>query len=134
MGTLNRVTLCGFLGRNPDTKHLENGMTVTKFTLATTDAAGGGKTVTTWHQCVAFSKVADVAGKYLKKGDLTLVEGRISIRQYDDKDGNKRTSFEVLVNSLVLLGGQRKNDEPAPEEQKPEQKWTQPEEDDDIPF
>jgi single-strand DNA-binding protein len=108
MNTLkNRVTLIGNLGQDPDTKTTETGKKVTHFTLATDDSyknAEGQKVgETTWHNIVAWNGLAEIAGKYLKKGNQVAVEGRLVYRTYDDKNGLTRYITEIVLNDLLLL-------------------------------
>ena len=108
MNTLkNRVTLIGNLGHDPDTKTTETGKKVSHFTLATDDSyknAEGQKVgETTWHNIVAWNGLADIASKFLKKGNQVAVEGRIVYRTYDDKKGVTRYITEIVLNDLLLL-------------------------------
>jgi single-strand DNA-binding protein len=103
----NRVTLIGNLGMDPDTKTTDSGKKVTHFTLATDDsyknAEGQKIKETTWHNIVAWNGLADIAGKYLKKGKEVAVEGRIVYRTYEDKKGVTKNSTEIVLNDLLLL-------------------------------
>ena len=108
MNTLrNRVQLIGNLGQDPETKTLESGKKVTKFTLATNDdyKNGEGQKVneTTWHNIVAWNGLADIAGKYLKKGHQVAVEGRIVYRNYEDKKGITKYVTEIVLNEMMML-------------------------------
>jgi single-strand DNA-binding protein len=103
----NRVTLIGNLGQDPDIKTTETGKKVTHFTLATKDGyknADGQKiSETTWHNIVAWNGLADIAGKYLKKGREVAVEGRIVYKTYEDKKGATKNITEIVLNDLILL-------------------------------
>jgi single-strand DNA-binding protein len=103
----NRVTLIGNLGQDPETKTTETGKKVTHFTLATKDgyknADGQKVSETTWHNIVAWNGLADIAGKYLKKGKEVAVEGRIVYRNYEDKKGATKYITEIVLNDLILL-------------------------------
>jgi single-strand DNA-binding protein len=103
----NRATLIGNLGHDPETKTIENGQKVTHFTLATKDsyknADGQRVSETTWHNIVAWNGLADVAGKFLKKGKEVAVEGRIVYRSYEDKKGVTKYITEIVLSDLVLL-------------------------------
>jgi single-strand DNA-binding protein len=108
MNTLkNRVQLIGNLGQDPETKTLESGKKVVKFTLATSESFknGEGQKVneTTWHNVVAWNGIADVAGKFLKKGGQVCVEGRIVYRSYEDKNGVTKYITEIVANELLML-------------------------------
>jgi single-strand DNA-binding protein len=103
----NRVTLIGNLGQDPETKTTETGKKVTRFTLATDDGyknSDGQKiSETTWHNIVAWNGLADIAGKYLKKGKQVAVEGRIVYRTFEDKKGVTKNITEIVLNDLMLL-------------------------------
>lgn len=103
----NRVTLIGNLGQDPETKTTETGKKFTHFTLATKDgyknADGQKVSETTWHNIVAWNGIAEIAGKYLKKGKEVAVEGRIVYRTYEDKAGVTKYITEIVLNDLILL-------------------------------
>jgi single-strand DNA-binding protein len=103
----NRVTLIGNLGHDPETKNIEGGKKVVHFTLATKDgfknAEGQRVNETTWHNIVAWNGLADVAGKFLKKGNEVAVEGRIVYRSYEDKKGATKYITEIVLSDLELL-------------------------------
>jgi single-strand DNA-binding protein len=108
MNTLkNRVQLIGNLGQDPETKTLEKGKKVVKFTLATNDSYknGEGQKIdeTTWHNVVAWNGLADIAGKFLKKGHQVAIEGRITYRTYEDKNGVTKYFTEIVANELLML-------------------------------
>ena len=103
----NSVNLIGNLGKDPEVKEVSNGNKVAKFSLATSDnyknKNGEKVTDTQWHNLVIWGKLADVAEKYLKKGNQIAVEGKINNREYDDKDGIHRYFTEIVVNDMVML-------------------------------
>jgi single-strand DNA-binding protein len=103
----NRVSLIGNLGKDPETKTTENGKKFTHFTLATNDGyknnEGEKVNETTWHNIVAWNGLADIAGKYLKKGREVAVEGRIVYRTYEDKKGITKYITEIVLTDLLLL-------------------------------
>lgn len=103
----NRVTLIGNLGQDPEIKTTETGKKVTNFTLATDDgyknSDGQKVSETTWHNIVAWNGLAEIAGKYLKKGHQVAVEGRIVYRTYEDKKGATKYITEIVLNDLILL-------------------------------
>ena len=109
----NRVTLIGNLGQDPETKTTESGKKVTHFTLATDDgyknAEGQKISETTWHNIVAWNGLAEVAGKYLKKGRQVAVEGRIVYRSYEDKKGIAKNITEIVLNDLILFRSGKEN-------------------------
>ena len=113
--SLNKVTLIGNLGNDPEVRSTTGGNRVATFSLATSrswnDASGAKQEKTEWHRCVVWntksSQLADIVEKYVKKGDKLYVEGRIEYRQWQDKDGQTRYSTEINVRELIMLGGGR---------------------------
>jgi single-strand DNA-binding protein len=109
----NRVNLIGNLGQDPEIKSLENGKKLTRFTLATSEEFknGDGQKVkeTTWHNIVAWNGIADVAGRYLKKGGQVAVEGRIVYRTYEDKNGATKYITEIVINEMLMLRSPKEN-------------------------
>ena len=104
----NKVQLIGHLGNAPEVKTTESGKKLARFSVATNEsyrnAKGEKVTETTWHNLVAWGKVADIAEKYLNKGAEVAIEGKLINRSYSDKDGNKKYITEVQVNELLMLG------------------------------
>ena len=104
---VNRVQLIGSLGQDPEAKKLDGGKNLTKVSLATNEtyrnAQGEKVTETTWHNVVAWGKTAEILDKYAKKGDRIMIDGKISNRNYEDKDGTKRYFTEVVANEILLL-------------------------------
>ena len=102
----NRVQLIGHVGQDPEIKQLENGR-VANFTIATNDsytnAKGEKVEQTEWHRVSAWGKTVEIIEQLLKKGSHVAIEGKLTHRSYDDKDGNKRYITEVVANELVLL-------------------------------
>lgn len=109
MGSLNKVLLIGYLGKDAELRYTPAGAAVATFSLATTetwtDKAGQRQERTEWHRCVLWGKAAESLGEYLAKGKQIYVEGRIQTRKWEDKDGNPRYTTEVRVDRVVLLGG-----------------------------
>lgn len=107
MRGVNRVMLIGNLGRDPDVQHLEGNIAVAKFPLATTetfkDRAGKLISQTEWHTVVLWRGLAELAQKYLHKGSLVYIEGRLRTRSWEDKDGNKKFATEVVGDNLIML-------------------------------
>ncbi len=116
MASVNKVILIGNLGKDPEVKSLESGKKVASFSIATTEKYKD-KEETTWHNVVLWEKLAEIAGTYLKKGSQVYIEGRISNRSYDDKDGVKKYISEIIGSSLTMLGskptGSGTSDAPA---------------------
>jgi single-strand DNA-binding protein len=107
MRGLNKVTLIGNLGKEPEVQTLEGGIAVAKFSLATTesykDDKGALHSETEWHNVVLWRGLADLAGKYLRKGSHIYLEGKMKTRSYEDKDGNKKYVTEIIAESFIML-------------------------------
>lgn len=113
MRGVNRVMLIGNLGRDPDLQYLEGNIAVAKFPLATTetfkDKNGNLVSQTEWHTVVLWRGLAELAQKYLHKGSLVFIEGRLRTRNWEDKDKNKRFSTEIVGDNLVMLDKRKDN-------------------------
>ena len=109
----NRVVLIGHLGSSPESKTLESGKSLTRFSLATTDYykiyLGENIRENNWNNLVAWVKVAESASKFLDKGKEVAVEGKLVSRNYSDKEGIKRYITEIVVNDLLLIGSRSKD-------------------------
>jgi single-strand DNA-binding protein len=107
MAGLNKVMLIGNLGKDPEVKTLDNGAKIATFPLATSenykDKDGNRQTRTEWHNLVLWRGLADIAENYLHKGSQVFVEGRLSTRKWEDKEGHTRYTTEVIGDNLVLL-------------------------------
>lgn len=106
--TYNRVILVGRVGRDPDKRSTPSGTLVAQFSLATSTFTKDKETKdrkqnTVWHKIVTFGKLADFVGKYITKGRLLLVEGRIQTRDWTGKDNQKRTSYEIWADQILFL-------------------------------
>lgn len=127
---VNKVTLLGNVGGDPETRYMPNGNAVTNITLATSDSwkdkqTGQQQERTEWHRVVFFGKVAEIAGEYLRKGSQCYLEGRLQTREWE-KDGVKRYTTEIVVDmggTLQLLGG--KSDGQQSQQSQPRQQQTQ---------
>src|SRR5271165_1904219 len=113
---VNKVILLGNLGKDPEIKSTPSGMNIATFSLATTERAkdkeGNWQDRTEWHNIKAFGRTAEVVGQYLKKGRTVYIEGRLHNDSWDDKEtGQKKYKTEIIVNELVLVGGQREGGE-----------------------
>ena len=110
-GGINKVILIGNLGNDPEMRHTPSGAGVCEFRLATneawTDKQGQRQERTEWHRVVVWGKKAEVCSKYLSKGRQVYVEGRLRTRSWEDKEGNKRYTTEVIANDVQFLGGGR---------------------------
>jgi single-strand DNA-binding protein len=110
MSTLrNKVQLIGHIGNEPEMINLESGKKLVKFSLATNETykntEGEKVTNTDWHNIVAWNKTAEIIEKYLHKGSEVMVQGKLTSRSYETKEGEKRYITEVVCNELVMLGG-----------------------------
>ena len=140
--SVNKVILVGRLGRDPETRYTSSGQAVCNFTLATDevfrDRSGERQKRTEWHRVVLWSKLAEIAQQYLRKGSLVYLEGRIQTRQWDDRDGNKRTTVEIVANIMRMLGPRAEAAAAGAEAEPPvvaEEPAPAPEiSDEDIPF
>jgi single-strand DNA-binding protein len=108
MASINKVILVGRLGKDPEIRSVPSGTSVAKFTLATdekfTDRSGEKQERTEWHNIVAWGKLAEICGQYLKKGKLIYIEGSIRTDSWDDKEsGQKRYRTEIIANSMQML-------------------------------
>ena len=107
--SVNRVILVGRLGKDPETRYTSGGQAVCHFSMATDetykDRAGERQKRTEWHRIVVWAKQAEIAHQYLHKGSLIYLEGRIQTRQWDDREGQKRTTFEIVATNFRMLGG-----------------------------
>jgi single-strand DNA-binding protein len=107
--SVNKVILVGRLGRDPETRYTGGGQAVANFSIATDetykDKNGERQKRTEWHKIVVWGKQAEIAQQYLKKGSLIFIEGRIQSREWQDKEGQKRTSFEIVASNFRMLGG-----------------------------
>jgi len=117
---LNRVTLIGNLGADPELKYTQSGQGVLRLRLATTESyvnrANERQQRTDWHTVIVWGKRGEALNNILSKGRNICVEGRIQYRQWDDKDGNKRNSTEIVAQNIVLLGSGRGRDSSGPGE------------------
>ena len=107
--SVNKVILVGRLGRDPETRFTGGGQAVANFSVATDetykDKNGERQKRTEWHKIVVWGKQAEIAQQYLKKGSLIFIEGRIQSREWQDKENQKRTSFEIVATNFRMLGG-----------------------------
>ena len=108
MAGINKAILVGNLGSDPEMRYTPGGTAVANFSLATSEVRknkeGVKETKTEWHKIVAFSRLAEICGEYLSKGKQIYVEGRIQNRTWDDRDGNKRNTSEIVINVMQMLG------------------------------
>lgn len=142
--------LIGNVGKDPEVRHLDSGVSTASFTLATTerfkDRSGEMKEQTEWHNIVCWRSLADIVEKYIKKGSQLYIEGKIRTRSYNDKEGNTKYMTEIIADSLQMLGRKGDSDNqssytpkqsPTPQSQKStlnEVSSNNDEDEDDLPF
>jgi single-strand DNA-binding protein len=128
---LNKVMIIGNLGRDPEMRYTPSGRPVTTFSVATSrtwNTSEGEKRVETeWFNVVVWSSLAEICKQYLAKGQQVYIEGRLQTRQWDDVDGNKHTSVEVVASEMIILGDRRDSNESNSSE-------TETAEEDEFPF
>ncbi|MFI3137510.1 MAG: single-stranded DNA-binding protein [Methylococcaceae bacterium] len=106
---LNKVTLIGNLGADPEVRYMPSGGAVTTIGLATTrrwkdKQTGDRKEATEWHRVIFFNRLAEIAGEYIKKGSQVYIEGRLQTRKWQDKDGHERYTTEIIAEEMQMLG------------------------------
>ena len=141
MAGVNKVILIGNLGKDPEVRHLDNGVAVANFSLATTESytnrKGDRVNQTEWHNIVLWRGLADIAEKYLKKGNSVYIEGKISTRKWEDKEGNARYSTDIIADKMTMLGAKQGNTPSSMPNQVTETPTQEPLEEsvnDDLPF
>lgn len=144
-GSVNKVILIGNLGKDPEVRYTPNGLAVATITIATTEAwkdkaSGENQERTEWHRIVLYSRLAEIAGEYLRKGSKIFIEGRLQTRKWQDKTTNQdRYTTEIIADTLEMLGrssGSSAEAPAAPQEKATEAAHAEPADsfDDDIPF
>jgi len=150
---INKVILVGNLGQDPEMKYTASGVAIANISVATTDSwndkqTGEKVTKTEWHRVVAFQRLAEIMGEYLKKGSQVYIEGKLQTRKWQDQNGQDRWSTEIVASDMQMLGGrgedgggspQRSSNEGFRSNPQPSQAPAQSEtnndfDDDDIPF
>ena len=112
MASVNKVTIIGNLGRDPENRYLPSGEQVTSIAVATTEnwtdkQSGEKKSLTEWHRISFFGKLAEIAGQYLKKGSQVYVEGKLRTQKYTDRDGIERYQTNIIADRMQMLGGKQ---------------------------
>ncbi len=114
---VNKVIIIGRLGRDPEIRYTSSGTPVASFSVATdekwTGQDGNRQSKTEWHNIVAWSRLAEICEQYLKKGKLVYIEGRLQTREWDDKDGNKRRTTEIIANNMQMLSSRSEDESMA---------------------
>lgn len=117
MASFNKITICGYLGRDPELKYTPQGKAVCNFSIATTekrkDASGEAQDQTTWFRVTCWERTAEACNQYLSKGAQVFVEGRLRLEEYTDRDGNKRSNLEVNATDIQFLNTKREGGEAA---------------------
>ncbi len=112
---LNKVMIIGHLGRDPEMRYTPSGRPVTTFSVATsrnwTTAEGERRSETEWFNIVAWSSLAEICNQYLKKGQQVYIEGRLQTRRWEDEEGNKRNTTEVVAREMIMIGDRRERAE-----------------------
>ncbi len=141
MAGINKVILVGNTGKDPEVRHLESGVAVANFPLATSETyknkSGDKVTNTEWHNIVLWRGLAEIAEKYVKKGSQLYIEGKIRTRSWEDKEGNKRYTTEVIGDNMQLLGRPSGTETASSQENATstfDEISNEPEPGDDLPF
>ena len=119
MAGVNKAILIGRLGRDPEVKYTPSGTAVANFSIATSEEwkdkdTGEKQERTEWHRIVAWKRLAEICGEYLSKGSLVHVEGKLQTREWEDKDGNKRYTTEIVAQNMQMLDGKVQENQPEP--------------------
>lgn len=122
MAGINKAIVLGRLARDPEVRYTSDGTAIANFTVATSEEwkdrnTGEKKERTEWHRIVAFRRLGEICGEYLSKGRQVYIEGRIQTREWEDRDGNKRYTTEIVANQMQMLGGRDANRASAPPRQ-----------------
>jgi single-strand DNA-binding protein len=142
---INKAIIVGRLGKDPEIRYTPGGLAVANFSVATSEKwkdkqSGEMKEQTEWHRIVAWSRLGEICGQYLNKGSLVYIEGRIQTRDWQDKEGNKRYTTEIVANIMKMLGAKGDGDSNKPMGPPPAEDYSGPplpedqSNDDDIPF
>ena len=141
---VNKVMLIGRLGRDPEVRHTGSGTAVANFTMATDEGykdknTGEWQKRTEWHRIVAWARLAEQCANLLSKGKLCYIEGRLQTREWTDRDGNKRTTTEIVAGVMRILtpkggGGDQGSMDMAPDGVEPPEDTAFEASDDDVPF
>ena len=133
MASLNRVQLIGYLGADPEVHHTPSGTTVATFNIATQDQwrgeDGSKKQRSEWHRIVAWGRLGEISGQYLRRGAFAYIEGKLQTRAWQDRDGNRRHTTQVVAQSLQMLDRRDKGNQ---QDRHPDELRDLPK--DDIPF
>jgi len=137
---VNKVMLVGRLGKDPEVRYTPDGTMVATFTMATNeqwrDKNGEKVEKTEWHRIVTYRRLAEICGSYLSKGSLVYIEGRLQTRSWEDKDGNKRNTTEIVAQNMQMLDSKGKDSGESPKASgnRPFSPTSEMPGDDDVPF
>lgn len=135
---LNKVMVIGHLGRDPEMRYTPSGRPVTTFTVAVSrswnTADGERRTETEWFNIVSWGNLAEICKQYLYKGQQVYIEGRLQTRRWEDKEGQKHTSVEVVANEMMMLGDRRDNSSQSQEESHGDEPSEPVTDEDEFPF
>ena len=136
---LNKVMIIGHLGRDPEMRYTPSGRPVTTFTVAVSrswnTADGERRTETEWFNIVAWGNLAEICKQYLYKGQQVYIDGRLQTRRWEDKEGQKHTSVEVVANEMMMLGDRRESSSQAQETSEGAEDVAEPlADEDEFPF
>jgi len=121
MAGINKVILVGRLGRDPEVKYTPSGVTVANFSIATSEewkdkGTGEKQERTEWHRIVAWRRLGEICGEYLRKGKQVYIEGKLQTRSWDDRDGNKRYTTEIVASNMQMLDSLNRDSRAEPVE------------------
>jgi len=135
---LNKVMVIGHLGRDPEMRYTPSGRPVTTFTVAVSrswnTADGERRTETEWFNIVSWGNLAEICKQYLQKGRQVYIEGRLQTRRWEDKEGQKHTSVEVVANEMMMLGDRRDNSNQSQESELDDDSPEPIADEDEFPF
>lgn len=143
MAGINKAILLGRLGKDPEIRYTAEGTAVANFSIATSDewkdkTTGEKKERTEWHRVVAWGKLGELCGEYLSKGRQVFIEGRIQTKEWEDREGNKRYTTEIVASDVQFVGSRESSDRPRPSFEPTPPDRSDPSfpetQDDDIPF
>lgn len=136
MSSVNKVILIGRLGKDPEVRYTQTGTAVAALSLATSFKPKDKEAVTEWHRVVAWGRTGEVCGEYLHKGSLAYFEGRLQTRQWEDSDGVKRYTTEIVCERMQILSSNKQNSQSATDHRSHDPVADLPDDipDDDVPF
>ncbi|MBW2054036.1 MAG: single-stranded DNA-binding protein [Deltaproteobacteria bacterium] len=109
MAGVNKVFLLGHLGRDPEIRYTKNGTAVTTFSMATSEKNKDGDELTEWHNIVTWARLAEICAEYLSKGSQVFIEGSMKLKEWEGRDGNKRSRTEIHARSMQMCGSRSKD-------------------------